>query len=119
MNPESLTARRRPYDWCSGLNILLGVWILISPFVLAFNRLVPAEWNNVIVGILVGWVALIRSSSSYSQRGWSWRNVVLALWLIISPFALGFTHPSAALVNNIVLGVVVGLLALTSALAGT
>ncbi len=115
MNTETSTVQGRQYGWPSGINILLGVWIIISPFVLGFQNLPAAVWNNVIVGILVGLFALIRSSSSYSPPGWSWCNVVLGAWLIISSFVLGFVHTPAALLNNLIAGVVIGLLALSRA----
>ncbi len=117
MNVETSGSAGRQYGWASGINILLGVWIMISPFVLAFSHPLPAVWGNIVVGFVVGLFALIRASGAYHQPGWSWGNTLLGLWLIISPFLLGFTHVVAITVNNIVVGVVVGLLALTSALA--
>jgi SPW repeat len=42
-------------------------------------------WNNVIVGIVVALLALIRTSAP-QQAGWSWANVVLGIWLIVSPY---------------------------------
>jgi len=32
----------------SWINILLGIWVLISPFVLGFAQAPRAMWNNVI-----------------------------------------------------------------------
>lgn len=37
-------------------------------------------------------------------------NLVLALWLIISPFTLGY--PSGAIANSVILGIVVAILAI-------
>jgi hypothetical protein len=99
----------------SGINILLGLWILISPYVLAFHQLPPAVWNNVILGILIAFFAFVRVSSIENQPVWSWWNALLGLWVVISPFVLGFAQTTTALVNNIVAGALVGLLACTSA----
>ena len=45
-----------------------------------------------------------------------WVNVVLAVWLIASPFALEFASHTTVLWNHIIVGVLVGILALWTAL---
>ena len=97
----------------SWLNIVLGIWVIISPFLLQFARFPAAMWNNVIVGIVIAVLAIIRTSLA-SQRGWSWTNVILGIWMIISPFALG-AMTTAVLWNNILLGIVIALIAIGSA----
>jgi hypothetical protein len=37
-------------DWLTGI---LGVWLIIAPWVLGFSSLTAAAWNQVIVGLLV------------------------------------------------------------------
>ena len=66
-------------------------------------------WNNVIVGIVIAVLAIIRVSVP-RQKGWSWVNVILGIWMIISPFALG-AMTTAILWNNIILGIVIALIA--------
>jgi hypothetical protein len=83
--------------------------------VLAFHHLLPAARNNVVVGIVVALFALIRASSGYRRAGWSWFNGLLGLWLVISPFVLGFPNHFAAMLNNVIAGAVIALLAFTSA----
>jgi SPW repeat-containing protein len=97
----------------SWINIVLGVWVLISPFVVQFTRFPAAVWNNVIVGIVIAILAIIRTSVP-SQTGWSWVNVILGIWMIISAFALG-AMTTAILWNNIILGIVIALIATGSA----
>lgn len=97
----------------SWINIVLGIWVIISPFVVQFTRFPAAMWNNVIVGIVIAILAIIRQSVP-RQTGWSWVNVILGIWMIISPFALG-AMTAAILWNNIILGIVIGLIAIGSA----
>ncbi len=97
----------------SWVNVLLGIWVLISPFMVQFARLPAAMWNNVIVGIVIALLALIRTSTPW-QSGWSWANVILGIWMIISPFALG-AMTTAILWNNIILGIVIALVACANA----
>jgi hypothetical protein len=97
----------------SWLNIILGIWVIISPFLVQSARLPAATWNNVIVGIVIAVLAIIRTSVP-RQTGWSWVNIILGVWMIISPFALG-AMTTAILWNNIVLGILIALVATGSA----
>ncbi|HEX5491953.1 MAG TPA: SPW repeat protein [Candidatus Udaeobacter sp.] len=97
----------------SWINIVLGIWVIISPFIVQFTQFPAAMWNNVIVGIVIAVLAIIRTSVP-RQTGWSWVNVILGIWMIISPFALG-AMTTAVLWNNIILGIVIALIATGSA----
>lgn len=39
------------------INLILGLWLIVSPFVLGFSSNAYALWNNLIVGILVAVIA--------------------------------------------------------------
>lgn len=97
----------------SWVNILLGIWVIISPFVLSFSQLSTAMWNNVATGVAVGIIGLIRASAV--QPEWSWANIILGVWLIASPFVLGFFN-QVALWNNIILGIIIALVAWANAM---
>ncbi len=52
----------RVLDW---LNAILGLWLLISPFVLGSSVFMAALWTNVVLGIIalvLGVVAAVRES---------------------------------------------------------
>jgi SPW repeat len=91
------------------VNILLGIWVLVSPFVLAFHSS-KAVWSNVITGVIVGILALVRWSMH--QPGWSWLNLMLGIWLVVSPFVLFAS--GAAMWNNVIVGIIIAALALTN-----
>jgi hypothetical protein len=46
-------------DW---INVVLGVWLIIAPFILGYSKIGAAMWNDIIVGIVVAvlavWAAL-------------------------------------------------------------
>ncbi|MER3406665.1 MAG: hypothetical protein C4289_17095, partial [Chloroflexota bacterium] len=42
----------------------------------------------------------------------AWLNVILGLWLIISPWVLGYTTTTAAFYNALIVGVLVAVFAL-------
>ena len=100
----------------SWINIVLGIWVLISPFVLGLAQLPRVMWNNVILGIVIGILAIIRTSAA-RQPGWSWVNVILGIWMIISPLVLRLAN-SAAIWNNVILGIIITILAWISANMG-
>jgi hypothetical protein len=91
------------------VNILLGIWVLISPLVLAIHSS-KGVWSNVITGAVVGILALVRWSMH--QPGWSWLNLILGVWLFISPFVLFLS--SAAMWNNVIIGIIIAALALSN-----
>ncbi|MEN2982872.1 MAG: SPW repeat protein [Thermus sp.] len=44
--------------WQDWVNLVLGVWLILSPWLLGFSGLTNATWNAILVGILVGALAL-------------------------------------------------------------
>jgi hypothetical protein len=108
MSEQSFNVLERRNAGSSWVNILLGIWVIISPFVLGMNP--KGIWNNVVAGAVVGILAILRLSMH--QRGWSWLNLILGIWLVISPFVLFLG--TAAMWNNVVLGIIVAAFALTN-----
>ena len=50
------------------INVLAGMWMIISPWVLGFEGNMAATWSAVITGIIVGLVALAGYFGSGSYR---------------------------------------------------
>ncbi len=104
----------------SWINVLAGIWLIISPWVLGFGALQAAMLDTLIVGIAVLILAAVRLSSTTPVPGVSWLNFILGIWLIISPFVLDYSNVGAPSADNIIVGIIVGLAGLFSALgAGT
>jgi hypothetical protein len=87
-------AKRR---WQDGANLLLGVWLFVSPWLLGallthaeaerYAGSVPA-WNAHVLGAaLVAFAALAASMPKAWQEG---VNTLLGVWLVIAPFVLDF-----------------------------
>ena len=102
----------------SGINIVLGAWIIIAPFVLGYSNDPVALWNNVIIGAIVVILAWIRAANPASAPGLSWVNAILGVWLIIAPFVLGTasTAGSGAEWNDIIVGIGIAVFGAWSAL---
>lgn len=39
--------------WEEWINLVLGVWLVIAPFVLGYSTMDGATWNHIIVGLLI------------------------------------------------------------------
>ena len=100
----------------SSLNLLAGAWLIISPFVLDFGLVHTPMWNAVIVGIVVAVFAATRAYLPHRAVGLSWLDVALGIWLIVSPFVLRYTSVPAAMNNALIVGVIICLFGLWSAL---
>jgi hypothetical protein len=92
---------------------LVGLWELLSPFILGYSALTVALWNAVIIGavlIVLGAGAALYKEVKIDQT-LDWINSLLGLWLIVSPFILGYSDAVTAMWNNIIVGLVVLVLA--------
>lgn len=100
----------------SGLTMIAAIWLIIAPFALGYTFLAEAAWNDILVGIAVLALAAWRLGAPVAA-GASWAAVVLGLWLIIAPFALGYQGLREAYWNDILVGLIVAGLATWAALA--
>jgi hypothetical protein len=100
----------------AGINILLGIWVFVSPWVYGAAGNASA-WNSWIVGILVALFALIRMNSPENARGAGWINMVLGAWLFVSPWVYGYAHNTGRFVNSLCVGVVIFALSIYGASA--
>jgi len=48
----------------SWVNFVLGLWLIIAPFVLHYQEVRAAMWNNVVVGIVIAILAIARALES-------------------------------------------------------
>lgn len=94
--------------WQDWTNLLLAMWLFVSPWALglafasvpagsasaAKAGLVAAAWNAWIFGVVV---ALIAGAALFQVRQWEeWTNLVIGIWVAISPWVLSFSGASAA-----------------------
>jgi hypothetical protein len=98
----------------SGLNVLAGAWLVAAPWILPYQARDP-WWNDVIFGLVVMILAGVRARGAFRATGLSLVNLALGGWLLASAFWLDKTSTASA--NDIVLGLVVLVLALLSAIA--
>lgn len=104
----------------SGLNVLLGLWLIMAPWVLDYSGQNNAVWNQVVIGIAIASLAVIRVLAPDRAAGLSWTNFALGAWLIIAPFLLTYNDTGDTAViywNDIIVGLLVLALAAWSAVS--
>jgi hypothetical protein len=95
--------------WQDPLALILGLWMGLSPWILGHQAESTPTWNAVILGALIALTALF---ALYRVMAWQeWANAVFGVWLVISPWVLGFSALAAAAWNAVIVGVLVVALA--------
>jgi hypothetical protein len=86
------------------INLLLGVWLLVAPFVLALEVLTDVPiGNEVLVGfVLIGTSAWILATEPVA--GARWLQIVSGLWLMTSPFVISERTVPALVGNDLIVG---------------
>ena len=107
--------RTAPAAWASWINVILGLWLIISPWALGYSHSsVEAKWNSVILGIAVLVLAYLGATMASAIPNW-W-NIILGIWLVISPYTLRFDGAIRPEQNTMVMGIAIGILALVAGL---
>ena len=96
---NAVETSRDPSKGAEIANIVLGIWVALSPFVLGFSQNVAGRWSNIAVGIALVLVAL---ASTWGNEALEGLVVPLGIWLFVSPLVFGFSK-WAFLANNIIL----------------
>jgi hypothetical protein len=50
---SAIAAITRPYVWEEWLNLVVGLWLIIAPFILQFSGQAGPMWNQIIVGLVI------------------------------------------------------------------
>ncbi|WP_432970933.1 SPW repeat protein [Dactylosporangium sp. CA-233914] len=97
-----------------GLVLLAGGWLAISPWVIGFNASAPhLTVNNLILGIMIGVIALGLTMAPARMYRLSWAMVAIGVWVIISPWVVQRTGITAGMIaTNVATGAVTALLGL-------
>lgn len=102
-----------------GIIVLVGLWLIVSPFLLGYAGDSVALWNSIIIGVVIAAIALVRAFSSASSFWLSWVSFALGLWLMFAPFFLAYSGLNFAHWNTTLVGIVVASLSAWSALTPT
>jgi hypothetical protein len=100
-----------PLSW---VNVVAGALLFIAPWVLDYSDETAAYVNHLVLGAVIVAVALLAAAV---HRWWDWVNVVGAAYTILASFWFFSYDSDAAVATSVILGAIVGVVALASATA--
>ena len=106
----------------SRLSVAAGAWLLVAPFALDYSTTAAgfhAYWNDVAAGMALIALGLLRTALPIRTGRLLPLSAALGCWLVAAPFVLGFAATGdapRATANDVLAGVLVGVLALLSTL---
>jgi len=95
--------------------LALGIWEVVSAFVLGRWPTPVAFWNALIVGVLIVVLATFieRREDARFDETLVWSIAGLSFWLVVSPFALAYdVLVPIAMWNDVIVGLVALILSL-------
>ena len=100
---DSNNSLKRWQDWG---NLLIGAWLFVSPWVIAYpSGMLNATWNAYVLGAAI---VIFAACAVYMPRVWEeGLNTVLGIWMIISPWVLEFSSSRIVTMNAIIVGLLV------------
>lgn len=92
---------------CDVLNLVLGAFLFFSPWIFGFAS--GAQTQNATISGIVIVILSVAALAAFAT--WEeWLNLIVGLWLVVSPWVLGFANTTAAYVA-IAVGILVAVIA--------
>jgi len=101
-----------PHNWTEWTNLLLGLWLIVSPFVLGPGASLVATGSFVGFGLVIAILAVYALA-----RPESWEegvNIIVGLCLAVSPWLFAFTTERLQATHAVIAGLAVVALAVWS-----
>ncbi|RUW87739.1 hypothetical protein EOA13_28080 [Mesorhizobium sp. M7A.F.Ca.US.011.01.1.1] len=102
----------KQFSWKGFLRAMIALWTLISPWVLVHISMAPpsqvqisagAAWNFLVVGLVMMVISIVPQASSTVWEGRI--NAAMGVWLIASPWVLGFRSDLVLTWNAVLIGI--------------
>ena len=94
------------WNWQDWLDMVAGLWLAISPWILDFADSDPAATRNaLIVGIVIAVLSALTFLAYHIIE--EWIAVILGLWLIVSPWVLSASGNGVVVADFVIVGGIV------------
>lgn len=101
---------RKIKHWQDAVNAVLGFMLILSPMALSYTVETVATTNAVVIGLALVAAAL---GAMLTPNAWEeWTETILGLWMMMSPWVLGFAAHMTPMYVAVGCGAFVVLLAL-------
>jgi len=92
--------------WQDRAGLVLGILLFLAPWVVGFAGVAAAAWSAWVIGVAT--VVFFAIALGKPQQWEEWVNLVLAVVLLLAPFALGFTGVAGAAWTHWILAILIG-----------
>lgn len=91
------------------VNLVLGAFLFVSPWIFGFATGTTASWNAWLSGIVVAGLA-IAALAAFAE--WEeWIELIVGIWVAASPWLVGFTANATAMWLHVAIGAIVAIAA--------
>ena len=96
--------------WQDQLILLLGLWLIVSPWVYSYPQGSQQMINAVVSGLVI---AVLAAFDLYKSYFWAVVvNLLVGVWVAVSPWVLRLAEQSTLMWNSVIVGIAVAVLAL-------
>lgn len=107
-----METKQRWQDW---VNLILGIWLFVSPFFGIGVVSSIAAWNGYLFGVVIAGLSIW---ALIKPQAWEeWINLGVGVWLLVSLVFPGYIVANSVMWNQIVVGLIVGADAIWAALS--
>ena len=101
------------FRWLDLFNLLLGLWLFVSPFFGFGAATSLAAFNAYAFGIVI---MVLSGIALFTSQAWEeWVNMAIAIWLMFSPLALGYFGMHMVMLNHVDVGLTLFIVSLMGA----
>jgi hypothetical protein len=96
--------------WQDQLILVLGLWLIVSPWALAYPAASAQMINAIVSGLIL---AVLSAFELYKTYFWAVViNLLVGIWVAISPWVLRVADQGTVMWNELIVGIAVAVLAL-------
>ena len=96
--------------WQDQLILLLGLWLIVSPWVYSYPQGSQQMINAIVSGLVI---AVLAAFDLYKTYFWAVVvNLLVGVWVAVSPWVLRLAEQSTLMWNSVIVGIAVAVLAL-------
>lgn len=89
------------------INVLLGVWLIVAPFILGYSRSTVELSSDIAIGVLLVACSWWILAAMTGQVVASALQVLGGLWLLAAPFYFQYEKFSRVYTNDLIVGILV------------
>jgi hypothetical protein len=96
------------------INIVLGAWLILAPFVMGYSGSTVELTNDVALGVLLIGCSWWNAAAASGRADADTLGLLGGIWLIAAPFVLHYQRMSRAFANDIGVGILSVVVSLTA-----